>query len=110
MFISTNPLSAINCTSPSFSETKIKFPYFSLIKPANFSNLALSASPFLDIIPSSFDSSIMLTELNNRLVKAIGRVSQYPEILKAGLEGTSIGHCKAADEVKQIICRLENAN
>ena len=53
--------------------------------------------------------SIMITELNNRLVKAIGKVSQYPEILKSGLEGTSIGNCKATDEVKQIICRLENA-
>lgn len=53
--------------------------------------------------------SIMLKELNNREVKAIGKASQYPEILKSGLEGTSIGFCKAADEVKQIICRLENA-
>jgi CO dehydrogenase maturation factor len=53
--------------------------------------------------------SIMLKELNNREVKAIGKVSQYPEILKSGLKGTLIGNCKATDEVKQIVCRLENA-
>jgi CO dehydrogenase maturation factor len=54
--------------------------------------------------------SIMLTELENRKVKPIGKVSQYPEILEAGLEGTVIGNCKAAEEIKTIICRLENTN
>jgi len=63
----------------------------------------------LNKVNSQKVESIMLTELNNREVKAIGKASQYPKILKSGLEGTSIGYCKATDEVKQIVCRLENA-
>lgn len=53
--------------------------------------------------------SIMTKELKKRKANIVGIVHYDSEVEKAGLMGTPIGKCKASDDVKIIIERLEEA-
>jgi CO dehydrogenase maturation factor len=64
----------------------------------------------LNKVPSPKVESIMLKELDARKVKAIGKVNYYQEIYEAGLDGTTIRPCIAEEDIRQIMCRLENAS
>jgi CO dehydrogenase maturation factor len=62
----------------------------------------------LNKVQSDEMNSVMMEELKKRKVKAIGSVYQDKEVVKSGLEGTSLGKCEALHDVKRIVERLED--
>jgi len=61
----------------------------------------------LNKVQSKELESLMIEALKKKKVEILGLVHYDPEILKAGLMGTPLGRCEAAEDVKRIIERLE---
>jgi len=61
----------------------------------------------LNKINSKETEFIVKKELNNRRVNVLGAVNHDMVIYQAGLEGTTIGECKAAEQIENIVNKLE---
>jgi CO dehydrogenase maturation factor len=60
----------------------------------------------LNKFPSEEMKSVMMDELRKKKINTLGMVHYDPDILEAGLMGTSLGKYKALEDVRTIIERL----
>jgi CO dehydrogenase maturation factor len=62
----------------------------------------------LNKVDSVETESVMRKELSKRKVSVVGKIDLDTAIYKAGLEGTRIGSCAAAGQIKEIVQNLES--
>jgi CO dehydrogenase maturation factor len=61
----------------------------------------------LNKVQSEEMESLMVKELKKRKVKILGSVYDDPALIKASLSGTPLDGCKAIEDIRRIVERLE---